>query len=180
MPLYAVITRDGFLSAEQRDVIAAEFVRIHAAAMNVPADFCSFNFSNLLAKSSVRRCKSLARRLYSGGHTRGAYVRRKDPSSFKPFWKMFRDNTGISDSDLSVALQEVPPSQAMENGGSCRMLGMRRSLLDGCRFGPSANSGRINPTRAAYRDWIRPNSQGIVIGYPGHGLSGEGHGHDPW
>jgi hypothetical protein len=30
---------------------------------------------------------------------------------------MFQDNTGISDSDLSVALQEVPPSQAMENGG---------------------------------------------------------------
>jgi hypothetical protein len=31
--------QDGFLSAEQRDVIAAEFVRIHTAAMNVPADF---------------------------------------------------------------------------------------------------------------------------------------------
>jgi phenylpyruvate tautomerase PptA (4-oxalocrotonate tautomerase family) len=31
-------------------------------------------------------------------------------------WKMFQDNTGVSDSDLSVALQEVPPSQAMENG----------------------------------------------------------------
>jgi hypothetical protein len=30
---------------------------------------------------------------------------------------MIQDNTGISDSDLSVALQEVPPSQAMENGG---------------------------------------------------------------
>jgi hypothetical protein len=30
---------------------------------------------------------------------------------------MIQDNTGISDRDLSVALQEVPPSQAMENGG---------------------------------------------------------------
>lgn len=32
-------------------------------------------------------------------------------------WKLFQDNTGISDSDLSVALQEAPPGQAMENGG---------------------------------------------------------------
>ena len=39
MPLYTVVTQDGFLSAEQRDVIAAELVRIHTAAMNVPADF---------------------------------------------------------------------------------------------------------------------------------------------
>jgi hypothetical protein len=30
---------------------------------------------------------------------------------------MIQDNTGIFDRDLSVALQEVPPSQAMENGG---------------------------------------------------------------
>jgi hypothetical protein len=30
---------------------------------------------------------------------------------------MFQDCTGTSDRDLSVALQEVPPSQAMENGG---------------------------------------------------------------
>jgi hypothetical protein len=31
-------------------------------------------------------------------------------------WKMFQDETRISDRDLSVALQEVPASQAMENG----------------------------------------------------------------
>ena len=35
MLLYTVMTQDG---AEQRDVIA-ELVRIHTAAMNVPADF---------------------------------------------------------------------------------------------------------------------------------------------
>ena len=29
MPLYTVVTQDGFLSAEQRDVIAAELVRVH-------------------------------------------------------------------------------------------------------------------------------------------------------
>src|SRR3984957_11443910 len=39
MPLYTVTTPDGLLSAQQRDVIAAELVRIHTAAMNVPANF---------------------------------------------------------------------------------------------------------------------------------------------
>jgi hypothetical protein len=32
-------------------------------------------------------------------------------------WKMFQEMTGVSDRDLSIALQEVPSSQAMENGG---------------------------------------------------------------
>ena len=36
MPLYTVTTPEGLLSAQQRDVIAAELVRIHMAAMNVP------------------------------------------------------------------------------------------------------------------------------------------------
>jgi phenylpyruvate tautomerase PptA (4-oxalocrotonate tautomerase family) len=31
-------------------------------------------------------------------------------------WTMFQEIAGVSDADLSVALQEVPPSQAMENG----------------------------------------------------------------
>jgi len=31
-------------------------------------------------------------------------------------WKMFKEKTGVSDRDLSIALQEVPASQAMENG----------------------------------------------------------------
>ncbi len=81
MLLYTVMTQDG---AEQRDVIAAEFVRIHTAAMNVPADFVHSIFPTYPRKSNARRCKSLARRLYSGGHTRGAYVRRKDPARSSP------------------------------------------------------------------------------------------------
>ena len=39
MPLYTIMTRDGLLSAEQRDAIAAELVRTHTATMGVPADF---------------------------------------------------------------------------------------------------------------------------------------------
>jgi hypothetical protein len=39
MPLYTVVTQDGLLSARQRESIATELVRKHAAAMGVPADF---------------------------------------------------------------------------------------------------------------------------------------------
>jgi phenylpyruvate tautomerase PptA (4-oxalocrotonate tautomerase family) len=39
MPLYTVMTQEGLLSAEQRDVIAAELVRVHTAIMHVPAHF---------------------------------------------------------------------------------------------------------------------------------------------
>jgi hypothetical protein len=39
VPLCTVMTQDGLLSAQQRDVIAAEIVRIHTTAMNVPAHF---------------------------------------------------------------------------------------------------------------------------------------------
>jgi phenylpyruvate tautomerase PptA (4-oxalocrotonate tautomerase family) len=33
----------------------------------------------------------------------------------RALWQMFQDSTGVSDSDLSVALDEVAP-KAMENG----------------------------------------------------------------
>jgi hypothetical protein len=39
MPLYTVMTQDGLLSDQQRDVIAAELVRIHTSATGVPANF---------------------------------------------------------------------------------------------------------------------------------------------
>jgi len=39
MPLYTVMTQDGLLSAEPRDFIAAELVRIHTTINGVPANF---------------------------------------------------------------------------------------------------------------------------------------------
>jgi hypothetical protein len=56
MPLYTVMTQDGFLSAEQRDVIAAELVRIHTAAMSVPAHFVHSIFATY-PRSAERECE---------------------------------------------------------------------------------------------------------------------------
>jgi hypothetical protein len=41
-------------------------------------------------------------------------------------WKMFQEKAGVSDRDLAIALQEVPASQAMENGGIMPELGREK------------------------------------------------------
>ena len=115
MPLYTVTTQDGFLSAQQRDVIAGELVRIHTAAMSVPAHFVHSifptyprNHAYVAANHSpVASILGVIR----AGHTSEEKMR-----LVQALWKMFQDKTGVSDRDLSVALQEVPASQAMENG----------------------------------------------------------------
>jgi phenylpyruvate tautomerase PptA (4-oxalocrotonate tautomerase family) len=115
MPLYTVMTQDGLLSAEQRDVIAAEIVRIHTAAMSVPAHFVHSIFPTYprnhayvaATRSSVASILAVIR----AGHTPEEKTR-----LVQALWKMFQDQTSVSDRDLSVALQEVPASQAMENG----------------------------------------------------------------
>jgi phenylpyruvate tautomerase PptA (4-oxalocrotonate tautomerase family) len=116
MPLYTVMTQDGFLSSEQRDVIAAELVRMHTAAMNVPAHFVHSVFPTYPRNHAyIAANHSPVASILGGiraGHTSGEKSR-----LVQALWKMIQDNTGISDSGLSIALQEVPPSQAMENGG---------------------------------------------------------------
>jgi phenylpyruvate tautomerase PptA (4-oxalocrotonate tautomerase family) len=115
MPLYTVLTQEGLLSAEQRDVIAAELVRIHTAAMNVPEHFVHSIFPTYPRNhafvaadhSPVASILGVIR----AGHTSEEKMR-----LVQALWKMFQDNTGVSDRELSVALQEVAPSQAMENG----------------------------------------------------------------
>jgi phenylpyruvate tautomerase PptA (4-oxalocrotonate tautomerase family) len=115
MPLYTVMTQDGVLSAEQRDVIAAELVRIHTAAMNVPAHFVHLIFptypQNHAYVAANHSPVASILGLIRTGHTSEEKTR-----LVQALWKMFQDNTGISDREFSVALQEVSASQAMENG----------------------------------------------------------------
>jgi phenylpyruvate tautomerase PptA (4-oxalocrotonate tautomerase family) len=115
MPLYTVMTQDGILSAKQRDVIAAELVRIHTTAMGVPADFVHSIFPTYprdhayVAANHSPVASILA--VIRAGHTSEEKTR-----LVQSLWKMFQGETRVSDRDLSVALQEVPASQAMENG----------------------------------------------------------------
>jgi phenylpyruvate tautomerase PptA (4-oxalocrotonate tautomerase family) len=115
MPLYTVTTPDGLLSAQQRDAIAAELVRIHTAAMNVPANFVHSIFPtyprNHAYVATDRSPVSSIVGVIRAGHTAEEKSR-----LVQSLWNMFKEKTGVSDRDLSIALQEVPASQAMENG----------------------------------------------------------------
>jgi phenylpyruvate tautomerase PptA (4-oxalocrotonate tautomerase family) len=115
MPLYTVMTQDGLLLAQQRDVIAAELVRIHTTAMGVPANFVHSIFPtyprNHAYVAADRTPVASIVGVIRAGHTPG-----KKSRLVQALWKMFQDKTGVSDRELSVALQEVPASQAMENG----------------------------------------------------------------
>jgi phenylpyruvate tautomerase PptA (4-oxalocrotonate tautomerase family) len=115
MPLYTVMTQDGVLSAEQRDVIAAELVRIHTAAMNVPAHFVHSIFPTYPRNHAyVAANHSPVASIL--GVIRAGHSSEEKARLVQALWKMFQDNTGVSDRELSVAVQEVPASQAMENG----------------------------------------------------------------
>jgi phenylpyruvate tautomerase PptA (4-oxalocrotonate tautomerase family) len=115
MPLYTVMTQEGLLSAQQREVIAAELVRIHTTAMGVPANFVHSIFPtyprNHAYVAADRSPGSSIVGVIRAGHTPEEKSR-----LVRALWKMFQDKTGVSDRELSVALQEVAPSQALENG----------------------------------------------------------------
>jgi phenylpyruvate tautomerase PptA (4-oxalocrotonate tautomerase family) len=115
MPLYTVTTPDGLLSDQQRDAIAAELVRIHTGGMHVPTNFVHSIFPtyprNHAYVAADRSPVSSIVGIIRVGHTPEEKSR-----LVQALWKMFQDKTGVSGRELSVALQEVAPSQAMENG----------------------------------------------------------------
>jgi phenylpyruvate tautomerase PptA (4-oxalocrotonate tautomerase family) len=115
MPLYTVMTQDGLLSDQQRDVIAAELVRIHTSATGVPANFVHSIFPTYPKNHAYFAAERSAVASIVGVIRAGRSPEQKS-QLVQAIWKMFQDKTGVSDRDLSVALQEVPPSQAMENG----------------------------------------------------------------
>jgi phenylpyruvate tautomerase PptA (4-oxalocrotonate tautomerase family) len=115
MPLYTVTTQDGFLSVRQRDLIAAELVRIHTTVMNVPVNFVHSMFPTYpKGHAFVAADRSPVASIV--GVIRAGHSSDEKSRLVQALWRMFQDKTGVPDSDLSVALQEVSPTQAMENG----------------------------------------------------------------
>jgi hypothetical protein len=86
MPLYTVMTQDEFLSSGQRDVIAAELVRMHTTAMNVPAHFVIqfFRPTREIPPTSLQITRPSA--LFRGSSARGIRPKKR-PGPFKPFGK---------------------------------------------------------------------------------------------
>ena len=102
MPLYTVMTQDELLSAEQRDVIAAELVRIHTAINGVPANFVHSMFLTYPRDHAyVAANRSPVASIL--GIIRVGRAPEQKTRLVRALWQMFQDNTGVSDSGLSVA-----------------------------------------------------------------------------
>jgi type II secretory pathway component GspD/PulD (secretin) len=107
MLLYTVMTQDG---AEQRDVIAAELVRIHTAAMTVPADFVHSIFPTY-PRNQAHVAANHSPVASILGVIRAGHTSEEKTQLVQALWKLFQDNTGISDRSLSRA-----PRSAAEPG----------------------------------------------------------------
>ena len=96
-------------------LIAAELTRIHTAAMNVPANFVHSIFPTY-ARSHAYVAEERSSVASIVGVIRAGHTSEEKSRLVQALWKMFQEKTGVSDRDLSIALQEVSASQAMENG----------------------------------------------------------------
>jgi Putative oxalocrotonate tautomerase enzyme len=95
MPLYTVMTQDGFLSAEQRDVFATEIVSIHTAAMSVPADFVHSIFTTYPRNHAYVAANRSPVVSILRSHSRGSCLRRKDTARSGPLESVPGRNTSI-------------------------------------------------------------------------------------
>ncbi len=50
------------------------------------------------------------------GYLRSGRTAELKTKPVQDLWPMYRDATGLADADIVIALQDVPPSQAMEMG----------------------------------------------------------------
>jgi phenylpyruvate tautomerase PptA (4-oxalocrotonate tautomerase family) len=126
MPLYTVITQEHTLSGEIRLKMACEITRIHAAVMKAPTNLVRVVFlsysqgsgyaAGMEAQTAAVNC------ILRSGHSE---AEKKDVS--RQLWSMFQQLTGIATDQLAIFLQEIPASNAMKWGRSCRPSARNRS-----------------------------------------------------
>jgi phenylpyruvate tautomerase PptA (4-oxalocrotonate tautomerase family) len=124
MPLYTVITEDGFISEEKKAKIATEITRIHTTVMKVPNNFVRVVFLSYPKGSGFaageRASTAALNCVLRSGHTD---VDKTD--MLKQLWSMFQELTGIPTDQLALSLQEIPSSNAMEMGQIMQAVGDR-------------------------------------------------------
>jgi phenylpyruvate tautomerase PptA (4-oxalocrotonate tautomerase family) len=115
MPMYFSVTQEGTLSAEARAHVAREVTRIHTTATCAPTKWvhvifqtypAGFGFSDGVAGSAATLI----------GYLRSGRTGELKTKLVQDLWPMYPEAKGLTDADIVVALQDVPPSQAMEMG----------------------------------------------------------------
>jgi phenylpyruvate tautomerase PptA (4-oxalocrotonate tautomerase family) len=115
MPLYRISTRDGVLSQETKGKLAAEITEFHCKMTGLDKVFVKLIFETFPADHG-----------FVGGETGSAVIltvliRAGRSADYKhqmlrQLWAMLQRATGATDSDMLVAIQEAPASNAMEMG----------------------------------------------------------------
>jgi phenylpyruvate tautomerase PptA (4-oxalocrotonate tautomerase family) len=124
MPLYTVITEDGFVSDEKKAKIAKEITRIHTTVMKVPNNFVRVVFLSYPQGSGFaageRTSTAALNCVLRSGHTDSDKT-----DMLKQLWSMFQQFTGIPTDQLALSLQEISSSNAMEMGQIMQAVGDR-------------------------------------------------------
>jgi phenylpyruvate tautomerase PptA (4-oxalocrotonate tautomerase family) len=122
MPLYTAISEDGFISDEKKAKIAKEITRIHTAVMKVPNNFVRVVFLSYSEGSGFaageRASTAALNCVLRSGHTDA-----EKTEMLKQLWSMFQEIAGIPTDQLAISLQEIPSSNAMENGQIMQAVG---------------------------------------------------------
>jgi len=115
VPLYTVITEEGFVSDEQKAKIAKEITRIHTTVMKVPNNFVRVVFLSY-PKGSGFAAGEKASTAALNCVLRSGHTDEDKAEMLKKLWAMFQDLAGVATEQLAISLQEIPSSNAMEMG----------------------------------------------------------------
>jgi phenylpyruvate tautomerase PptA (4-oxalocrotonate tautomerase family) len=115
MPLYTVVTEEGFVSAEIKARIAEEITRIHTTVMKVPKNFVRVVFLSYSKGSGYTAGQEASTAALNCVLRSGHSVEEKT-EILKQLWSMCQELTGVATDQLAISLQEIPASNAMELG----------------------------------------------------------------
>jgi phenylpyruvate tautomerase PptA (4-oxalocrotonate tautomerase family) len=115
MPLYTAITQEGIVSSKTKAEIAEEITRIHSSVMKVPRSFVRVIFLSY-SQGSGFTAGSEAPTATLNCVLRSGHTAQEKTDMLTQLWTMFQDLTGIATDQLSLSLQEIPSTNAMEMG----------------------------------------------------------------
>jgi phenylpyruvate tautomerase PptA (4-oxalocrotonate tautomerase family) len=122
MPLYTVITQDGFVSEEKKAKTAKEITRIHTTVMKVPNNFVRVVFLSY-PKGSGYAAGEAASTAALNCVLRSGHTDADKTEMLKQLWSMFQGLACIPTDQLAISLQEIPSSNAMEMGQIMQAVG---------------------------------------------------------
>ena len=117
MPTYTVYVPAGFLSSEQRSVIAGEVTRTHNDVTGAPALFAQVLFVDIADGSWFVGAAALeSGQIYIHGHVRGGRCAEMKRRLVLGLRDALASGAGLPTNRVWSCIAELPPAQMMEYG----------------------------------------------------------------